>query len=336
MDQLIKTNVGLAQNRAKDWLSNDRNRYLTIGFVVLGVVSFFHVLFLSAPTGFPIQSTIKIEEGTTLGQIVDQFKEDKLIRSPFLMKAFVVILGGDRNVMAGDYYMGVKQNVMAIARRVTSGAFAFDPIAISVPEGATISDMSIIFSRRLPEFDERRFLSIAEDEEGYLFPDTYFFLPNTTDVQVVDVMRETFKKRIESISEEIEAFGKSVEDIIIMASILEKEARRLQTKKKISGILWKRISIGMPLQVDAVFPYIIGKNTFELTLEDLRNESPYNTYVHKGLPPTPIANPGLNSILAAVTPIESNYLFYLADRDGITHYSATFEEHKRKKRLYLN
>ncbi|MBL7045535.1 MAG: endolytic transglycosylase MltG [Parcubacteria group bacterium] len=336
MREIFNDNLNKVHGTARNWLSDDRNKYITLGFFVVGALSLIHVLFLSAPEKFPVQSTVSIENGVTLGEVATQFKEDNVVRSDLLLKLFVVLLGGDRNVMAGEYYMGVHQSVFKIARRMTSGAFELDLVSISIPEGATIADMAIIFSRRLPEFDADRFISIAGDEEGYLFPDTYFFFPNTTDIQVIDVMRETFKQNIESISSEIEAFGEPVEDVIIMASILEKEARRLQTKRKISGVLWRRISIGMPLQVDAVFPYIIGKNTFELTLEDLRNESPYNTYVHKGLPPAPIANPGLSSILAAVTPIPSDYLFYLADRNGITHYSATFEEHKKKKRLYLN
>lgn len=336
MREILDENLSRVHSTAKDWMSDGRNRYIAIGFFVLGALSIIHVLLLSAPEKFPVQSTVSIESGITLGEVATQFREGGIVRSELLLKVSVVLLGGDRNVMAGDYYMGVKESVFKIARRMTLGAFELDPVSISIPEGATIRDMAIIFGRRLPEFDSDRFISIAEDEEGYLFPDTYFFFPNTTDIQVIDVMRETFTQNIASIQEEIDAFGEPVEDVIVMASILEKEARRFETKKRISGVLWRRISISMPLQVDAVFPYIIGKNTFELTLEDLKNESPYNTYVHKGLPPAPIANPGLASILAAVTPIESNYLFYLADKNGITHYSATFEEHKRKKRLYLN
>ena len=121
-----------------------------------------------------------------------------------------------------------------------------------------------------------------------------------------------------------------------MASLLEKEARTTESRRIIAGILWKRLEIGMLLQVDAVFGYIINKGSLQLTLEDLSIDSPYNTYRYKGLPIGPIANPGLDSLQAATMPILTDYLFYLSDKEGTMHYSETFEEHKRKKRLYLN
>jgi len=120
-----------------------------------------------------------------------------------------------------------------------------------------------------------------------------------------------------------------------MASLLEEEARTLETRRMISGILWHRIDIDMPLQVDAVFPYILGKNTYEVTLEELKIDSPYNTYKYKGLPFGPISNPGLSSLSAAANPIENDNIFYLADVKGNTYYSKTFDEHKRKKSLYV-
>ncbi|MCR4306594.1 MAG: endolytic transglycosylase MltG, partial [Candidatus Yonathbacteria bacterium] len=134
----------------------------------------------------------------------------------------------------------------------------------------------------------------------------------------------------------LEASGKTSGEVITMASIIEKEAITSTDKRLVSGILWKRIDIGMPLQVDAPFAYAIGKNTFQLTLDDLAVDSPYNTYKNQGLPAGPIANPGMESILAALEPEKSSYLFYLSDRKSIIHYSATFEEHKRNKSLFLN
>ena len=130
-------------------------------------------------------------------------------------------------------------------------------------------------------------------------------------------------------------FNKPLDDVVVMASLLEKEANEFKDRRKIAGVLWKRLEIGMPLQVDATFVYFLGKNTFELTLADLQTESPYNTYINKGLPPTAIANPGLDSLRAAVTPDENDYFFYLADYDGVTHFSETYAEHLRKKRKYL-
>ena len=169
-----------------------------------------------------------------------------------------------------------------------------------------------------------------------MFPDTYYFPPNVAPAEVVSVMKRTFNEKIKGISEKIDQFGRPLDEVIIMASLLEKESHNFEDKQKIAGVLWQRIEIGMLLQVDAVFPYILGKDISRILFENLEIDSPYNTYLYLGLPPGAIANPGLDSIEAAVTPIKDSYLYYLADKEGNTHFSETFEEHKRKKELYLN
>jgi len=200
----------------------------------------------------------------------------------------------------------------------------------------TILQIAKILKLNFESFDEEFFLRLAKDKEGYLFPDTYQFLPNVNPIEVIAVMERTFNNKIKEFLPEIEAQGKTVHDIIVMASIIEEEARTQETRNIISGILWTRIDIGMPLQVDAVFPYIMGKNTFQLTLEDLQVDSPYNTYKYKGLPPGAISNPGISSIMASVRPVKTQYLFYLSDMNGDMHYSNNFESHKRNKAVYLN
>ena len=121
-----------------------------------------------------------------------------------------------------------------------------------------------------------------------------------------------------------------------MAWILEKEAHTTFDRRMIAGVLWRRLKIDMALQVDVAFLYSIGRSTFSLTNADLKDaDDPYNTYVHKGLPPGPIGSPSLSSLRAAVTPIDEGFLFYLADGNNVTHYSKTYEEHLRKKALYL-
>lgn len=120
-----------------------------------------------------------------------------------------------------------------------------------------------------------------------------------------------------------------------MASLIEREAKTDEDRKTIAGILWNRIDLKMPLQVDAVFGYIKGIDTYHPTSEDLSIESPYNTYLHAGLPPTPISNPGLESLHAAATPTKTDYLYYLTGKDGVMHYAKTFEEHKANRAKYL-
>ena len=149
------------------------------------------------------------------------------------------------------------------------------------------------------------------------------------------MMNDNFNKKMEPWKGAIENSGHSLRDIIIMASILEREATTEKDKTMVAGILWKRISLGMPLQVDATFMYLLGKKSSELTVSDLKMKSAYNTYQNKGLPAGPIANPGIVAIRAAIIPTESPYLYYLSDNNDEMHYAKTFEEHKANKAKYL-
>jgi len=310
--------------------------------VVVFAVFAVAVLFLlyqgvaRAPAEFPEETIITVTEGAVLSDVAEQLKEAHVVRSAFLLQNVVILLRGEKEIFAGDYFFNERKNVWGVARMITTGEFGLVPVTVTLPEGATAEDIAVIFVKRIPAFNDKKFLKLVEGKEGYLFPDTYFFLPNVKAKEVAITLEETFFIKLEELDEEIAVFGKPIDEIVIMASLLEKEARTTQTRRMIAGILWKRLGIGMPLQVDAVFVYINGKNTFQLTLEDLSIDSPYNTYRYKGLPIGPIANPGLDSLRAAVTPIESDNLYYLSDKEGNIYYSETFEEHKRKKRQYLN
>jgi UPF0755 protein len=195
--------------------------------------------------------------------------------------------------------------------------------------------MAEIFSSRLKRVTKEEFMYEALPYEGFLFPDTYFFLPNATTESIITTLRATFDEKTSEVKGDITASGHDLEDVVIMASLLEKEASNYRDQQMIAGVLWNRLEDDMLLQVDATFLYTIGKGTFELTRSDLASDSPYNTYKHKGLPPTPIGNPGLRAIQAVLNPVEHEYLFYLADSDGVTHYSVTHDEHVRKKRIYF-
>ncbi|MEK7085005.1 MAG: endolytic transglycosylase MltG, partial [Patescibacteria group bacterium] len=173
--------------------------------------------------------------------------------------------------------------------------------------------------------------------EGYLFPDTYFFLKSDTPEDVVIKMLSNLERRITpELREEIARQGKSTHDALTVASLLEEEAREDEDRRIIAGILWKRIEKGMPLQVDAALTYVTGKASLSLSNGDLRQDSPYNTYKQKGLPLGPISNPGLAAIDAALHPAETEYLFYLSDRTGILYSAKTHEGHVANKRKYLS
>lgn len=293
------------------------------------------VALVAAPADFHAPRIVTIREGMGLSEAAEQLTAQGVVRSGNLFLVFALIVGGERSLIAGDYYFPGPQNAITIASRLTTGDYELDPVKIMLPEGITVREMALIFADKLAYFDAQAFIALADGKEGYLFPDTYYFLPTASAEQIVRAMENNFYRRTEPLKEQVAASGHSLHEIVTMASLLEKEASDTEVRKMISGILWHRIDIGMKLQVDAVFPYIIGKNTFQVTTDDLMVDSPYNTYRYEGLPLGPIANPGFSSLEAAVAPTASKYLFYLADMRGVTHYSTTYAEHLRKQRLYL-
>ena len=191
------------------------------------------------------------------------------------------------------------------------------------------------------------FLALTESDEGYLFPDSYLFPREVTAQKVVDRLRSTFEEKytLEVAPKASKNFTKT--EIVIMASILERETKGVAERPTVSGILWKRIANDWPLQVDASVQYAIssqqpiakGKQLKEwwpvLTLDDLNISSPYNTYRYKGLPPAPISNPGIVSLKSAANPEESEYWFYIHSPDSKIHYAKTAEEHAENVRRYL-
>lgn len=173
--------------------------------------------------------------------------------------------------------------------------------------------------------------------EGYLFPETYSFYNNATSIDIVERLLGTLEKKVTpEMREDIRKQGKSFYDILIMASVLEKEVRQYETKQMVADIFWKRIDIGMPLQSDATVNYITRKGTDRPSLDDLEVDSLYNTYQHTGLPPTPIANPGLDSIMAAIYPTSNDYYFFLTTREGNIYYAKNHDQHVANKRAYLD
>ncbi len=324
----------------RSYLPQSPRKFLFLGVTVFAVLLFFFVyLRISAPAEFPIDTVVTVEKGQTLGVWAETLSDMKAVKSPFVFKALTVLFGGGRGLTAGDYYLENKQNVIVLAWRFSHSRYDLKNVRITVPEGFNSKEIAGLFGRekKFTHFDSKKFIALATPYEGYLFPDTYLFLPNITAENVVDAMLSNYKKRIETLTSEIRLFGRPIEDVVNMASIIEEEARTTETRKVIAGILWKRFDGDIPLQVDAAFVFVNGKKkSSDLTLEDLKIDSPYNTYVRRGLPPTPISNPGLDAVRAAIHPTATEYYFYLSDDEGDMHYAVTHDGHLANKEKYLN
>jgi UPF0755 protein len=208
-------------------------------------------------------------------------------------------------------------------------------LRVTLTEGMASFDMARTLGAALPGFDAAAFEVLAKPREGYLFPDTYEFLPSTTATATVERLADTFEEKVAPLLPDIAASGHSEAEVITMASIVEREAATPEDRRIVAGILWKRLALPMRLQVDAPFGYLHEDMGYAPTSADTASDSPYNTYRRDGLPPGPISNPGLDAIEAAARPAETGYLYYLTGKDGAMHYAKTFEEHKANVAKYL-
>jgi len=312
-----------------------RNKHEVIhgSILLFFIISVWWIFMTSAPKIEEVPFTIEIEKGYSVKEIGKYLKEEGIIRSDTLFNSLIVLTSGNRKVVAGEYLFHSSPALFELIHRVTRGDYGIDSKTIRVPEGATLLQIADLFEQEFPRFDKSAFLQLAEGKEGYLFPDTYTFLENVQSYEVFDMLIKTFNEKILDI--DIQRSKYTLEDILIMASIIEKESTA-EGRQEVSNVLWKRIEIDMPLQVDATFVYERGKGTFDLTLADLKEDSPYNTYVNKGLPPTPIANPGIESIKAAANPESTENLFFLTGRDGEMYYAADFAGHKKNRARFLD
>jgi UPF0755 protein len=290
----------------------ERKNIFFTAAVILFLV-FFYFLFLSAPADFPAPATMRIEKGSSLRSISLLLENEGIIKSRAAFESFVIIFGGDKRIQYSDYLFEDALPVFEVAWRIAKGEHHIPPVSVTIPEGFDIHQIADACAVSLSSFDRKQFLLEAKDKEGYLFPDTYFFLRTSTEADVLNSMSENFNKKIAPLLPEVAKSGKSEKDIITMASVIEREAKGDEDRAVISGILWKRISIGMVLQVDAV------PETYKIT----------------GLPKNPIGNPGLEAILASIHPQNSPYFYYLHDKNGTIHYAKTFEEHKQNEAKYL-
>jgi UPF0755 protein len=285
-------------------------------FYIVVLFFFFLILyfcFLSAPKNFPTRTPVVIEQGETLRSVSGHFKEQNIIKSRIVFEAFVILYGGEKHITAGDYLFETRASVVEVARRVAQREINLAPVKVTIPEGFNNQEIADLFSTKLRNFDKNKFLEDAKLEQGYLFPDTYFFFTSDDEQKVLDYMKSNFEKRIKTIQKDLDSANRTEKSIITMASIIEKEAKGDSDRAIISGILWNRIAKNMPLQVDA----------------DMW------TYKNRGLPVSPICNPGLEAIKAAIYPVKSSYLYYLHDANGGIHFAKTFEEHKLNKAKYL-
>lgn len=329
----MKRTLGFALYALHTHVGRKAILYSVCGIVLLIAIGAY-VLCISAPSRFPANHFIAVRSDVPVSVIADELQSMQVIRSSFLFSAWMRLTGGDRSVNAGRYLFAKPLSLFEVASRIERGDTGIESIRVTLTEGMTVLEMSETLASVLPDFDTDTFLALARPQEGYLFPDTYFIEPGTPVAEITERLRTTFDMRTAELRTTLG--NQDLADIVTMASLVEKETDTAADRRIVAGILWNRIRKDMPLQVDAVFGYVHDASGYTPTKDDLESDSPYNTYRVRGLPPTPIANPGLDALEAALNPTDTPYLYYLTGRDGHMHYARTFEEHKQNRALYLD
>ncbi len=301
----------------------------------IGIPVVAYAYMITPPKDFPAGRIMTVKDGESLNSISSGLESSRIIRNAEIFLLLAKLSGRDRTIASGEYLFDQPITSTDVLERLSTGDHGVREMSVTIPEGFDRADIAKKFASVLPEFNASEFLSLSKDDEGYLFPDTYRFYQNADAVAVYAAMRRNFDARAAGLREEVETSRKPFADIVTLASIVEKEVSGDEDRKIVAGIFMKRLRLGMPLQADATLAYLNGKTSSELTGEDLDFDSPYNTYAHKGLPPTPIASPGIEAMRAVIDAADSSYLYYLSGKDGATHYARTFEEHKLNKERYL-
>lgn len=287
------------------------------------------------PADFPINSPVTIQRGLSAGAIADLLDSQHVVRSGSLLYLLLVWRHDPNSIQAGTYVFEEPLGVGAIAKRLSTPPGASNLLTVTLPEGFTAAEFAAIAAQILPEFDVQKFRELSAADEGHLFPDTYYLPADFTAAELHTLLLATYDEKMAELRPAMTSHSLGEKGVIVLASLIEREANSEESMRMVAGILANRLKKGMRLQVDASLEYVLDRPLGTLTAGDLDIDTPYNTYLYGGLPPTPIGNPGLQAIRAVLEPTESDYFYYITDADGIFHYAKTFDEHKRNIAKYL-
>lgn len=331
---------------------------LTIAVFIVGLAGLVYIQ-NGINTPHNAQDDVKkefiIQNGESVQQIADNLQNEDLINGAHFFKFYVWKEKLAGKLQAGDYELSSAMAIPDIVDLFIGGKVKSSEIKVTIPEGflnkeidKRLADSNLIKEGEFIKFDEDDNLDLSKYEflndkpsnvglQGYYFPDTYIYFEDSTMENIIGKMLDNFDRKLTpDLREEIKNQNKSVFEIIIMASIIEKEAGLAEDMGKVAGVFQNRLDAGHPLESCATVNYIMGKNKPQLDNEDLEIDSLYNTYKYSGLPPAPISNPGINAIKAAIYPEKTDYFYFLTKGNKETVFSKTYEEHLINKNKYLN
>lgn len=295
-------------------------------------------------------AVIKIVKGDNLKTVAAKLEDAQVIYNKYLFIIVTRLLGNQEGIIPGEYKFQNGLTNLSIMKTITDGNLV-RTYTITIPEGLNIRQIGRL-TQRLYGLDSARFVYEASNDslikllgvnavslEGFLYPETYqisYSANSNREQEVVRVMASEFRKKITAdMYEQLQKKKLTLLELITMASIIEGETRNEAEKKTISGVYYNRLKKGMRLEADPTVQYVLpGGPKRQLMYSDLKFPSPYNTYLNKGLPPGPINNPAIGSIIAALEPEENKFLYFVAKGDGTHRYAETYDDHKKNIALY--
>lgn len=344
--------VQRSRSRSHKKNTNKKNSNIKIAFIfiLLFVIVIAGINFTSSfaspkETG---EVNITIENGSSLTQIANVLEENKIIKSASSFKIYCKLFSDSSKFKAGQYSIVRPIELKEITELLSKGQNQANGVKVTIPEGYVITQVATLMeNKKLGNKDE--FLELAKSGEfdyeflkfdsapsikykleGFMYPDTYFFNEDATSEEIIKILLDTFESKVWSkLKTAADQNGLDYNELLTLASIVEKEAVKDDERSKIAGVFFNRIEIDMSLQSCATVQYALNREKFSttVTFEETRLESPYNTYKYPGLPPGPICNPGIKSIEAVIKPDNNKYLFFVAKGDGSHYFSLTYDEH---------
>lgn len=334
---------------------NFLSKYRYLYLILLGIICilFIYTRVMLAPVSPRDEGrevVVAVPISATANQVGEILKQNELVRSPRLFSLYARFTGMDSQIKAGQYKLNSSFSTKELLRELVEGRLAEQ--SFTVPEGYTTAQIAnLLDSKGLADKNDfLKAVSTADLDypflqdlpagekrlEGYLFPDTYQVASDSTPISIIDMMLERFAREMEELdyAAQAERAGVTLQEAVIIASLIEREALVDAERPLIAGVIYNRLKIDMPLQLCASVQYALGATKPELSYQDLEIDSPYNTYKIYGLPPGPISMPGRKSLLAAVQPTDNEYLYYVAKPDGSHAFATTLEEHEANKGTY--
>ncbi|EYE89675.1 ABC transporter substrate-binding protein [Fervidicella metallireducens AeB] len=329
-----------------------------IGITVLILISPFVVynLFLNLPISkTKIDVEFRVANGESINTVINNLNKKGLIKSKLLAKIYLKNQNINKTFKKGVYRFNTSMTPKDVFKKLINGELDPDILSFTVPEGYTVKQIAdklvskgvikdadaFIKEAENGKFDYEFLNNIPKDRpsrlEGYLFPDTYELRKGMNERDIIIKMLDTFNYVYKTSLKEGLANSKlTLDDVVIMASIIEREAKSSEERPVIASVFYNRLNINMPLQSCATVQYALGKTKPVLYFKDLEIDSPYNTYKNAGLPVGPIANPGKDSLEAALNPAKTEFIYFVAKGDGTHHFTKDYNEFLRYKKLLNN